>query len=348
MNTYKTLIMALSLTTSVFTQSQAASLACGAVITSDIVLTHDLVCNSGSYALMVKNHNVDIDLNGFNISGGIKYGIYVSKVNNLSIHNGVIENFKTKISINTSNNFNLTNVVIKETLLGGHNGVIINNSSNSHVFDNEFNGDHYGLSIKANFPGNSVTKHTIENNVFRNIYWNAITLRNTKTSVLKNNYIYDARFGVYLGDSNSNTISDNSIAGAKFSGISIHASSYNLVSNNHIISNGNVKAIDPEDVFSAGILIEGLPQYINNNAIASTKNIIFSNHITGYDAAVELGYYDDEDSYLTNKNVIEGNKLYNNGIGIQFNQVAEHNTSVDNKFLGTYLEIYDFGINNQY
>ena len=185
----------------------AANDFCGATITDDLKLDHDLVCTGDG--LTVGADGIRIDLNGHTVAGsGAGAGISVVGRADVTIANGVIRNFQVAVRLNAS-----TGIVIRHNDLVG-------------------NGD--GVDNQAGSVGN-----TIKENTFRNHSVRAVMLRaGSGDNDIKNNTFVANRIGILVNGATDTALKDNVISESSLTGIRFNnAATGNSVKDNILTSN---------------------------------------------------------------------------------------------------------------
>jgi len=137
-------------------------LACGAIITRDIVLSANLICNVT--ALTIGANNVTLDCDGYTIKGNLTgRGIYIpntNSVNNTEIKNCIIENFSEGIWLGQNSGYiNVTNNVLS---LNGNGITLI--SYNTTIKSNTL----FSNRVAAIFISGQAYQNTIIDNVIYN------------------------------------------------------------------------------------------------------------------------------------------------------------------------------------
>ena len=133
---------------------------CGATITGDFALDHDLACTGT--ALVAGADGIELNLNGHTISGsgtGTGAGIDVTGRTRVSIHGGTIRSFATGVLTNAS-----SDIAIERTeLVGNNDGIDLQAGSRGmRIRENTFRGSGArGVMIRG-----GSTDHTIEKNTF--------------------------------------------------------------------------------------------------------------------------------------------------------------------------------------
>ncbi len=319
-----------------FYAPQALAQSCGDLVFTDITLSSDLNCNSGFYALEVRADNITIDLNGHSIYGkGVNSGIRVLGYDNVTIRNGQIQGFS--LAVNTANTQGLTVTGIEFYRVGS--GVVISSGVFADVYNNQF--------YKTTAPAVSVV------NFVAGQYSNGVSI--------SDNEFYQARVGIEVcGDDADNVlIYNNDITRSADYGIHMMSSQNNIVQGNIIEQSDNIAIrlddttntdISGNSLFDGGI---GLAIYgdagsacLAGGPPGSSFNRFTSNHSIGFNVGVYLG--NGGPVQYVSGNEINGNKIYNDNIGIWFRSDTAFNDGTGNAYSGTTTPIIDMGSSNVY
>lgn len=317
---------------------QALAQSCGDLVFADITLSSDMNCTSGFYALEVRADNINIDLNGYTISGfGINSGIRVLGYDNVTISNGQIQGFS--LAVNTASTQNLTVTGIEFYRVGS--GVIISSGVFADVYNNQF--------YKTTAPGVSVV--------------NFMAGQSSNSVYISDNEFYRARVGIEVcGDHADNVlIYNNDISYSADYGIHFSHSQNNTVQGNIIEESGNTAIrmddtsnthIDGNSLFNSGSGI-GLAIFgdagsacLGGGPLGSNFNSFTSSHSIGFNVGVMLGN-DGPVQYVVGNN-INGNKIYDDNIGIWFKSDSAFNDGTGNAYSGTATPVLDMGSSNVY
>jgi parallel beta-helix repeat protein len=185
----------------------AANDLCGATVTEDLRLDHDLVCAGDG--LVVGADGIRVDLNGHTVAGsGGGAGIVVVGRSDVTIANGVIRNFQVAVRLNAS-----TGIVIR------HNELLQN-------------GD--GIDVQAGGVGNTIKENTLRNHTVR-----AIMLRGgSSDNDIKNNTFVANRIGILVNGATDTELKNNLVSESSLAGIRLNnAATGNSVKDNILTSN---------------------------------------------------------------------------------------------------------------
>ena len=204
----------LSAQTQSVTPQQTAPLAtspsCGQVVTTNVVLTANLIC-SETDGIIVGADSIKIDLNGHTISGpdvdsqektSSKVGVMIPNMNNVVVQDGTIQGFQAGILMTGSQNVEIKGIVSKDNQIGAFStGASIVNVHLSILMNNQIG-----------FAGHSTQQATIENNILYQNTLAGITLVNSDNGVLTLNSITESGNGLYVDNqSNDNNVNFNNV-----------------------------------------------------------------------------------------------------------------------------------------
>jgi parallel beta-helix repeat protein len=184
----------------------AADDLCGATILEDLKLDHDITCTGNG--LIVGADGIKLNLQGHTIAGsGIGTGINVTGRRDVSIFGGTIRNF-------------LAGVLVRESI-----DVVIK--------DNELiaNGD--GVDLQANAVANTVKGNRFRDNLTRGIMSRSFSSANT----IKDNTFTGDRVGILLFGARNSTVKDNTLSFSILAGIRI-----NVIAGDNLVQENTVTA----------------------------------------------------------------------------------------------------------
>ncbi|MGD1837994.1 MAG: right-handed parallel beta-helix repeat-containing protein [Nitrososphaeraceae archaeon] len=215
---------------------EIVSPSCGQVIDQSVKLTSNLNCDE-SDALLVGQHDIVINLNGYTLTGpgddSSKVGIMVPNHVNVVIANGTINGFQAGILASGADNL----VVEKINFEGNQIGVFATGSTFVEIRKSMF--DLNDIGIAAHSTQNTV----IEMNQFDQNQMAGITLVNTDDSQIIKNNIGGGDNGVYIDNqSNNNEIAFNNVLMNLIdfnnaNGLPVNTNANNFGQNNCMISN---------------------------------------------------------------------------------------------------------------
>lgn len=174
---------------------------CGAHIFHNVILDKNISCEGD--ALFADNDGITIDLNGFTISGnGSGIGINVSSFDNVSIINGIVENFETAIFIDPAVGINVSGITARWNV----EGIYFEEINESYISDNNIiSNSNYGIHLVESI-NNTIKNNLIWNNSFDGVF----TERSDLNLITRNNISGNSQKGLNLEDnSDSNLIYDN-------------------------------------------------------------------------------------------------------------------------------------------
>jgi hypothetical protein len=146
-------------------------IACGAEVTSDTVLTADLVCAAGP-ALVVAADGVTLDLAGHTISSTGDSGergpaILLRGVRDCVVRNGTIERFDAGVAIEGGGGNVVEGLTVQDNVGSTDgdfgDGIVVNRSSENRVQGNVLrrNGPFSGISLGPQATGNQILQNTV-------------------------------------------------------------------------------------------------------------------------------------------------------------------------------------------
>jgi CSLREA domain-containing protein len=277
-----------------------ATLACGDVVTTSIVLQNDLL-NCLGEGLVIGAPDIEVDLNGHTISSGapvepgeedgLLAGIRNSGHSNVVIKNGTVRNFGYGVRLLAGARFGVVegmtlegNIIAGVELFDaddGRNGNTVRNNT----FD--LNGD--GVTLMSGAEGNLVAGNTFNGNLGRAVYMfdsSRNRVEGNTVSGLVNDPLLDSDGGVFLEGSRDNVVLDNTISDAGDAGIQLSAGSHR----NRIEANTVFRTSDS----SISVADSDNPEIVDNVVhLAGGAAIALSNShdgsITGNDARFNPG-----------------------------------------------------------
>jgi parallel beta-helix repeat protein len=183
------------------------AVSCGATVLADLTLDQDLTCSGAG--LVVGADDIEIDLNGYSISGsGTGTGIRVSGRANVSIRGGTLANFLT--------------------------GVFVTNSTGISIKGNTFQNNTDGIDLQT-----GSTFVTVKENAFFNNRTRGVMMRGgTADITVKENQFAGNRVGVLVNGPIRSVVKENIIETSGLAGIRVgDVATGNLVVENLIASN---------------------------------------------------------------------------------------------------------------
>lgn len=343
---------------------------CGSYNRDNIIFNNTLVGSNirvwgvPEYNIIANNHVVD-------------GRIVLSRGHHNIIRNNLIENGKDIALLwDTSSN------IVEHNLLISSGSIKLSESLQNIVRNNTFI-DSNGITIN----GDNVdywNSHAIENNNIdgKPIYYinneygvtvpsdaGQIILANSINCVIQN-LTFSKVWGIQVGFSSENVIDDNNVTEAIESGILLHSSSNNDVTNNNLKSNTwdgiELKGTSVENLISNNIVekneVNGIQITEDSSGNSITGNIVRDNNEDGIRISSEFNSIfnnvidnnNETGLYCSgSNNQIYQNNVINNGIGIYLsftvsNEISENNI-VSNRYRNVYFSAgYRYGLSNNW
>jgi parallel beta-helix repeat protein len=314
------------------------ALSCGDAVTSDTTLTEDLHCTSGYVALEVFASNVTIDLNGFTLSGTADVaGIRSSGYDSLTIKNGSIRGFWVGVNTGRTNDLEVSSITFYEV---GH-GVIISQGNNADIHDNDFiRTRNQGVFIVNRGQKETANRNIVNNNEFYEAQFGIeICGDQSDNNIITNNLLWKTvDYGIHLNHSDHNILRNNRVLDSDGTALRLNNSSYNRIESNSLREGAQT---------GISILAKAGDACLASGSTKSYKNTVLNNHSIGFETGIILGLGVSKNANVMN-NLISGNKIYNNHLGILFNLDSHNNNAVNNAYQGTIVAIVDEGVGNLY
>lgn len=245
-------------------------------------------------------------------------GIYVQSSSDNEIFQNVISNIYRDIYVSAESDEHCNNFIDEITREDGRQILYFNEQVELNNLDD------VSEVIFCNADNSRINGLTINNGEEKN---NGLIIIRTDNSIFSDINVENTLKGIYLYESNSNTITDSSFTNNEKDGMTIERNSNSNSINNNVIENNEENGIH---VRSDNNIIQN--NFIDNNEDSgiemdrrSDNNIIRNNHINNNDG----GFYLE----LSQSNSIEDNILYDNGwSGIYFEDDSDFNNVVNNVF----------------
>ena len=256
-------------------------------------------------------------------------------------------------------------------------GVIANGSSGSTIENVTFFETGSGVNISQSdevvIKNNKFIRQT---DVAVNVINNQIDTQ-TNRNQIDNNEFYETTLGVRICGANAdyNTVSNNLFWKSKSWAINIATANNNVISNNRILESirtpirlisashnrviGNTligRPLDPVFTQPNGITLslDSNDKCSGNGLVVSEENSIEANYISDFSIAIDVGsgitispylqkFWGLEQPYV-GRNLVNGNRLIDNDLGIQFKIDAHQN----NDYQGTQKQVENNGIGNTF
>jgi parallel beta-helix repeat protein len=163
-------------------------------------------------SIVVQRSNIVLDGAGHRVQGsGSGNGIDLESVNNVTVENASVNDFRSGIWLNSS--FNDT-LVDNSLTWNGPYGIYLNVSSNDRLSDNYASGSRVAIYLYTS------SNNTLSGNT---------AIRNDQ--------------GIILDSSSNNTLNDNDVTENPAYGIGLYSSSYNLLSDNTLLGNAGLGGV---------------------------------------------------------------------------------------------------------
>jgi hypothetical protein len=320
------LLLAAAITASASVYAQTPP--CGTTLTRSVVFHADMVCPPGVDGLIVGDHNVAIDLNGYRILGpgsGTSRGVVSAGFDGTKIVGpGAIRDFFALVRIESGDRHEIREV----EALGFGQGIALHNTSGSVLEKSRV-----GVVELGSHPGFRAESNRIAGNDADSIH-------------------------LYGCDTSRNEITDNQLHPAtQFTAVSVDGgASGNLVSGNRIVTGTVFLAGVRDNTVSGNIIDNRTPSWIHGgvvmtghasacsgwNPVDATDNLVHGNTIIGapFGVAMTAG---------ARKNKIMSNKIYDQTVaGVRFLAGADYNEARSNAYRPAPggVDIVDWGMGN--
>ncbi|HKZ93450.1 MAG TPA: NosD domain-containing protein [Candidatus Bathyarchaeia archaeon] len=278
--------------------------------------------------IIIQRSNIIIDGNGYALNGvGIGVGFTIDQVNNVTIRKTRIINFEFGISLDISNNNNITgnyiqsralygmhgvqltdssyNIIAKNTIAGNATAIVqtngiecLSSSTFNRIFENNITDTYFGATFDGASNYNTFHNNTLRRNSF------GVWFRLTSLNTISENMMTGSQWSIYLSSSFNNTIIGNTIANNTFGGI------YFLPTSNNNTISGNTLINNPYGL-----------QIVNssNNRIAQNNFIDNSIHVNPPSFSIYSNLFDDD--YPV------GGNFWDNYVGVDFYSGAGRNVT---------------------
>ncbi|WP_395373927.1 NosD domain-containing protein [Marinicella sp. W31] len=317
--------------------STVLALACGDRVVRNEVLTADLHCTTGFYALEVVVGGVTIDFNGYSISGDPALaGIVIVGKHDVTIKNGVIKDFWAGINTADADRLDVSGM----TFDGVGSGVIVSSGNQANIRYNGFYNTWSDAVGVYNFvAGRTASNHYIDGNEF---YENKTAIHicgaDADDNMIVGNFIWKTHdYGIHLVRSDRNFVTQNTIIDSNNTAVRLDS-----VNDSNLIGNSI-----QEGFLGVSLLADAGSACFDNGVVMNHRNKITNNHIMKFNTGVTLGV-GSGGLPLVFDNTVRFNKLYDNGGGLYFLSDAHHNDARTNGYTGTATPITDLGTGNLY
>lgn len=222
-------------------QADAApvALSCGAVVTTDTVLSADIGPCQDS-AIIVGADNITIDLNGhqlFGMGGTVVVhqaaGVFSDTHRGVTVTNGTVHDMYHGVRIRAGSNNLVTRMTMRDN--AGGDGIDIESSTDNVVsYNTLFHNSGFAAMTTFNtnsLPGVSSARNTFTDNILYANSTNGITLESGSGHIVRRNQIVaNTRDGVALFNGVSgNTVESNQISSSGANGINVRAGANNNI-----------------------------------------------------------------------------------------------------------------------
>jgi len=188
---------------------------CGSTIHNNVTLTYNLTNCSGN-GLNIATAGVTLDCNGYTIGGsGSSIGVNVSSSDNAVVHNCTINNFDDGISLDLSDNVDLT----CNTITGGATGIFVYQSAITTIQNNDIS----GTSTNAITLSQTGSNQIISNNIHDNSHVGISMLSTAGSNNITLNNITRCQDGIQIGTTTSKIYNNNIYNNSGYSAVAYSA-----------------------------------------------------------------------------------------------------------------------------
>jgi nitrous oxidase accessory protein NosD len=322
----------LLLAAAIAASASAHAQVCGATQYHSVALTADLVCPAGVDGLVIGDHHVRIDLNGYAITSPNSVatrGIRSSGFDGIKIVGpGKIQGFDTSVMIDGGNNHEIREIdAAMVSTIGARIGIWLHNTSGSVV-----EGSRVGVVDLGSDPGYRASANRIVGNDADSIHVHGCQ---TYKNEISSNDIHPAtQFqAVSLADGakGNQVIANTIVSGSVWLG----GSSENLVASNTIMN-----AVYPSWIY-AGVIMGHFPNTCAGGALVdATRNVVRGNGIMGGHVGVAM-------VAGSRYNEIMDNKIYDQvAVGLRFSVDSDDNDGRGNWYSNAPVPVVDLGRRN--
>jgi parallel beta-helix repeat protein len=304
---------------------------CGDTITSDTVLTNDLL-NCPVNGIVIGANDITLDCRGHTITGTDVYtGILAVSRQNITIKNCTVQNFTRGIRFDSTTQSQLVKNTAYDNLEGfsleASNNTLTNNTANKNIWgfilssspnntltsNTAYNNSGLGFSLSSSSSFNTLTNNTASNNNIGIDLYSSSNYNTLTNNTANSNSLYGIRLAY---NSNYNTLTNNTANSDNVSGIYLFATSnYNtLISNTannndfgfhlHMAHNNTLTSNTANNNTFAGF-------YLTERFSIGSKNNIFTNNTANNN---RHGFFLDLFSYF---NTLTSNTANNNDFGFR-------------------------------
>jgi parallel beta-helix repeat protein len=291
----------------------------------------------------IQKSGIKLDGAGYSMEGTwSSFGLYLNSVTGVTMTNLFISGFKVGIRMEGAS----YNTIVDSVISGSRNaGIAVRSSSNGNVIiGNEIFENNFAIYFMSS--SDNVAK---ENMVYDHRLV-GIRTYNAPNSVICENTITDnADSGIYLRQASDSIVKENIIMGNGGYGINVYRSSNSIIKENTISENG-----------WSGIQVgSGVSDYVTGNIIK--ENTILDNEGHGINLYGAIGNVIAENMISMNdgkgirlvaswwwssdKNIITGNTISENGMGFYLDEYASKNLIYHNNIMKNAIQVQDEGSN---
>lgn len=239
--------------TTVPTAPSQDDIQCGAMITHDVVLTHDLDCD-GTSALTVATDGLTLDLGGHTLSGSATYGVHLGVANGTRITNGVrvtngtLRNFDVGVWVDFADGSRVDNVVVEgdgdetvaigvnrsvgvlvdhNTIRGTRGAIFVIRAASTVLLDNSVTDTVDGISLDDQSTDNVIAGNVLERA-------SIAVGGNGSRNLIEGNTLTNPSDGIILDEASHNVVSGNVVVDSEGFGLLVQSGDCNHVHGNEI------------------------------------------------------------------------------------------------------------------
>lgn len=303
----------------------------------------------------ISENRIDSSHNGL-------YGIDVEHSNRNRITGNIVTNNEWGISVTYGD----YNVLSGNTITNNTSGIRLFDASNNTVSGNTVKYNVWGIGASVYSHDNVFSGNTVTNNL-----WSSITIGGgghlSSNNIVSNNIVantYDGD-GIWLmEDSDSNTVSGNTVTNNNGHGIFVGQYSPNNTVSGNTVTNNNDNGIrvqySPNNTICGNIVTNNTGRYAifiwnSSNSIVSENTVMnndygicfsdSSNNIVSGNTAthnnVGIGFWNS-----TNNDVTAGNNVAYNNMGILFRENSSESYIYHNNFVDNWVQSEQNGLNS--
>jgi parallel beta-helix repeat protein len=232
------------------THAIAQTLSCGATVVGSVILGDDLNCPTG-HGLVLGN-GATLDCNGHRITGSEQpgqYGIYVREASGATVRRCRVEGFEIGIRLRGATDATVEASVSRDNT-------------------------RYGLEITSNSTGAVIQGNEITQNGDEGIHVSGPPDRDALHEIIGNTVGGNGLEGIYLLDSDANTVADNAIQHHGTAGLYLKGSHRNTIEGNtltndpiHLVNGSQQNVLRDNTIVGQRIKFDGAP----NNTVSTMR-----------------------------------------------------------------------------